>query len=91
MEKQILENIDHDDRVRQLRDSADKVEQFTYSRELEIGEVQELQSGLSQGLIKIDQEDQKLKIAKEAYKSVVKPVKEEIRRRCKKCARKWRK
>ncbi|RZJ33744.1 MAG: hypothetical protein EOO51_12705 [Flavobacterium sp.] len=79
MEKLILQNVVQDDRVQQLRDSADKVEDFTYSRELEIGEVQELQSDLSQGLIKIDQEEQKLKVHKEAYKSVVKPIRETIK------------
>lgn len=80
MEKQILQNLDPIERIRQLRDSADKVEEkFTYSRELEIGEVQEIQSNLSQSMIKIDQEDVKLKVHKEAYKSVVKPLKESIR------------
>lgn len=80
MEKQILQNVTPEDRVRHLRDSADKVEEkFTYSRELEIGEVQEIQSDLSQALIKIDQEDVRLKVHKEAHKAVVKPLKEEIR------------
>lgn len=80
MEKAILQNLDPTERIRSLRDSADKVEEkFTYSRELEIGEVQEIQSDLSQAMIKIDQEDVRLKMHKEAYKSVVKPLKEEIK------------
>lgn len=80
MEKQILQNVDPEERIRQLRDSADKVEEkFTYQRELEIGEVQEIQNDMAQALIRIDQEDVKLKVHKEAHKSVVKPLKEEIR------------
>jgi uncharacterized protein YPO0396 len=79
MEKQILINVPQEERIVSLRDSADKVETFTFSRELEIGEVQELQGELSQCMIRIDQEEQKLKMAREAFKSVVKPMRERIK------------
>ena len=79
MEKQILKDSSSVEREQMLRASANGIEKFTFQRELELGEVQELQSGLSQKLIAIDQEDQKLKIAKEAYKAIVKPKREEVR------------
>lgn len=79
MENQILKDVNPQERIETLKANSFAVEKFTFSRELDQGEVQELQGGLSQKLIKVDQEDQKLKIAKEAYKSVVKPIKEEIK------------
>ena len=58
---------------------SEKKEKFTYSRELDLAEVQELQSELSQIMITVDQHDQQLKMAKEIYKAAVKPSKEKMR------------
>lgn len=79
MEKQILKSSSPDERLAALKATAVKSEKFTYQRELEQGEIQELQSELSQSMILIDQEDQKLKVHKEAFKSIVKPVKESMK------------
>jgi hypothetical protein len=54
---------------------------FSYPRELSNGEIQELQSNLSQDMIVVDKEEQKLKVAKEIFKSV--PVKQNITKTCK--------
>lgn len=78
MDKQILKNETPEQRLESLRAAAVKTEKFTFSRELDSGEIQELQSELSQSMILIDQEDQKLKIAKEQFKSVVKPEKQKM-------------
>jgi hypothetical protein len=78
MEKRILQSESPGDRISALSSSADKVEMFSYPRELSIPEVQELQSDLSQHMILVDREEQKLKIAREIYKSATKPVKQEI-------------
>ncbi|MCG9792509.1 hypothetical protein [Flavobacterium algicola] len=78
MEKFILQNESASDRLEQLKNSADKMEQFSYPRELSNGEIQELQSNLSQDMIFVDKEDQKLKVAKEVFKSATKPVKQNI-------------
>lgn len=78
MEKQILKNETQEGRLSYLRGSADKIEKFTFARELEQGEVQELQKDLSQSMILIDKEDQKLKLAKEEFKAVVKPEKQKM-------------
>lgn len=78
MEKQILKDVSAEERLETLKSNAVKAEQFSYSRELEPAEVQELQSELSQHMITVDQEDQKLKVHKEIYKSVVKPIKQQI-------------
>jgi len=43
-----------------------------------VGEIQELQSNLSQDMIFVDKEDQKLKVAKEIFKAATKPVKQTI-------------
>ncbi|MNF97571.1 hypothetical protein D3C85_1097790 [compost metagenome] len=78
MEKQILINESPGDRLEQLKNSADKVELFSYPRELSNGEIQELQSNLSQDMIAVDKADQKLKVAKEEFKAATKPVKQTI-------------
>jgi hypothetical protein len=78
MEKQILVGESASDRLEQLKNSAEKVESFSYPRELSTGEIQELQSHLSQDMITVDQEEQKLKVAKEIFKAATKPVKQTI-------------
>jgi hypothetical protein len=78
MEKQILINESPGERLDQLKNSADKVEIFSYPRELSNGEIQELQSNLSQDMIHVDKEEQKLKVAKEIFKSATKPTKQNI-------------
>jgi len=78
MEKQILIGETASDRLEQLKNSAEKVESFSYPRELNTGEIQELQSHLSQDMITVDQEEQKLKVAKEIFKAATKPVKQTI-------------
>lgn len=78
MEKKILQSESPSDRLEQLKNSADKIENFSYPRELSNGEIQELQSNLSQDMIFVDKEDQKLKVAKEVFKAATKPVKQQI-------------
>jgi hypothetical protein len=78
MEKKILQNETPADRLEQLKSVADKLEDFSYPRELTNGEIQELQSGLSQDMITVDRAEQELKIAKEVFKSEVKPIKQQI-------------
>lgn len=79
MEKQILSTEPIAERLAILEANSEKKEKFTYSRELDIAEVQELQSELSQIMITVDQYDQQLKMAKEIYKAAVKPSKEKMR------------
>jgi phosphoenolpyruvate carboxylase len=79
MEKQILSTEPIGERLAILEANSEKKEKFTYSRELDIAEVQELQSELSQIMITVDQHDQQLKMAKEIYKAAVKPSKEKMR------------
>lgn len=78
MEKKILQNESQADRLEHLKSVADKLEDFSYPRELTVGEIQELQSGLSQDMITVDRAEQELKIAKEVFKSEVKPIKQQI-------------
>lgn len=78
MQKQILQNESPGDRLEQLKNSADKIENFSYPRELSNGEIQELQSNLSQDMIFVDKKEQDLKVAKEIFKSATKPVKQKI-------------
>jgi hypothetical protein len=61
-----------------LKNSADKAENFSYPRELSIGEIQELQNNLSQDMIFVDKQDQELKVAKEIFKAATKPIKQQI-------------
>ena len=78
MEQRILQDSPPDERRKLLAANAYKVDpKYTYTRELEEGELRERQNGLSQNLIKIDRADQVLKEAKESYNAVVKPLREE--------------
>lgn len=80
MDQRIFQDVPIEDREQYLRDNAFKVDpKYTYTRELEEGELQELNNELSQSLIAIDREDQSFKEAKEAYNAVVKPIKEQIK------------
>lgn len=78
MQKQILQHESPSDRLEQLKNSADKAENFSYPRELSNGEIQELQSNLSQDMIFVDKKEQDLKVAKEIFKAATKPVKQQI-------------
>ena len=80
MDQWILQNVPPDERLATLRDNAVRVEpNYRYARELEEGEIQDRQNGLSQDMIAIDHQDQELKVAKEKYNAVVKPLKEQIK------------
>lgn len=76
MEKQLLQGYTVEDRIAHLQDVAEKTELFTYSRELSLGETEELKNELSQNFIRIDQEENVLKQHKEAFNAVVKPLKQ---------------
>lgn len=78
MQKQILQYESPGDRLEQLKNSADKIENFSYPRELSNGEIQELQNSLSQDMIFVDRKEQDLKVAKEIFKAATKPVKQTI-------------
>lgn len=78
MEKLILQSESPSIRIQQLKDAADKIEMFSFPRELDPGEIQELQSHLSQDMILVDQQEQILKVSKEQYKAATKPVKQQI-------------
>lgn len=78
MQKQILQHESPGDRLEQLKNSADKAENFSYPRELSNGEIQELQNSLSQDMIFVDRKEQDLKVAKEIFKAATKPVKQTI-------------
>lgn len=80
MDSKILQDLPPEERVQYLRDNAFKVDpKYTYTRELEEGEIHERQNDMSQHLIEIDRQDQTLKEHKEAYNSVVKPLRENIK------------
>jgi len=81
MENRLFQDVAPDKREQYLKDNALRIlPVHTYSRELEAGEIHERQDELSQTLIKIDREDQKLKEAREAYNAIVKPLKEVMKK-----------
>lgn len=79
MEKQILSTEPMGERLAILEANSERKEKFTYSRELDVAEIQELHSELSQLLIHVDQYEQELKMQKEIFKANTKPAKEKIR------------
>lgn len=78
MDRQLFANLPPHERVQVLRDNAYKVDPvYTYTRELEEGELQERKDQLSQNMISIDKADQVKKEAMENYKAAVNPLKEQ--------------
>jgi len=75
MENRLFQDVPPDKREQYLKDNALRVVPiYTYTRELEQGEISDRQDQLSQILIKKDQQDQILKEAREAYNAIVKPL-----------------
>ncbi|OIQ16563.1 MAG: hypothetical protein BM557_09625 [Flavobacterium sp. MedPE-SWcel] len=78
MEKQIAKDCSDAERLEILEASAFKVEKnYSYTRELEQGELQDRQTTLSQNMIKIDVAKQELKEARDKYKADAKPLENE--------------
>lgn len=80
MEKTIFQNKNPRDREQLLRDNATKVESRTYLRSLDPAEVIELQNEFTQKAIELANAEDELKMHRENYKSIAKPIKVEMAR-----------
>lgn len=78
MDNQILKTASKADRVQILRDSADKVEKFTYPRALEAEEVTHLKDEFTKNAISMARKDEARKEFLTDWKGEVKPLKIEM-------------
>ena len=75
MEKFMFQDRSPKDREQLLRDNATKVESRTYLRALDPAEVIELQNTYTQKAIELAAADDDLKMHRENYKAIAKPLK----------------
>lgn len=78
MEKFMFQDRSPKDREQLLRDNATKVENRTYLRALDSAEVIELQNAYTQKAIELSAADDDLKMHRENYKAIAKPLKVEM-------------
>lgn len=78
MEQRILENVPFDERIATLESSAEKIEFFSFSRELTEAEMEEKRKNVTDNLIQITKAKQTLEMAQENYKAVAKPLEKEV-------------
>lgn len=78
MEKKMFQDRSPADRERLLRDNATKVENRTYLRALDPAEVIELQNAYTQKAIELANAEDELKVHRENFKAVAKPLKVEM-------------
>lgn len=79
MEKKLLQDVSKNERLQYLKDSCYRVEQFTYPRQLSLEELELEKHDFTQNAIKVAIADQKLKIARDEFKALAKPLKLEMK------------
>lgn len=80
MEKKVFQDKSPQVREQLLRDNASKVESRTYLRALDPAEVIELQNEYTQKAIELGNAEDELKMHRENFKALAKPLKSEMAR-----------
>lgn len=79
MEKRLLQNEPHQKRLEVLKDSAEKIESFTYPRYLEPEEIVKIREDYTQNAIKKSKLDEAKKEYMDQFKSDLKPIGNEMK------------
>lgn len=79
MEKLLLQNLGAKERMETLQDSADRVEEFSYTKPFTPDQIRVFKDELSTGMIELNQLEDELKAIKDQYKAKMKPLKQETR------------
>jgi len=78
MEKLLLQDESQETRRQILKDSADRVEQFTYMKRFTPEEIAEKKTVLSEEMIKLREIENEFKEIKEAFKKRMDPLKKQV-------------
>lgn len=79
MEKFILPNATPEERVKILEDSADKMEEFSYTKPFTKEQIQCFKDELSTAMIELNEIEDEFKTVKDEFKAKMKPLKEEAK------------
>jgi len=79
MEKKLLANVDPKDRIATLEDSADKVENFSYTKPFTPEQIIVFKDELSTAMIELRGIEDEFKDVKESFKARMKPLKDETK------------
>lgn len=79
MDKLILQNLSVKERLETLENSADKIEEFSYTKPFTPDQIAVFKDDLSTGMIELNQLEDELQGIKEQYKARMKPMKQQTR------------
>lgn len=79
MEKALLQNINQKEREETLRNSADKIEEFAYTKPFMPDQISVFKDELSTTMISLNMLEDELKLIKDSYNAQMKPLKEQTR------------
>lgn len=79
MEKHLLKNVSEKERIETLESSADKVENFSYTKPFTPDQIVVFKDELSTTMIDLNIIEDEFKAIKDEYKSKMKPLKEETK------------
>jgi hypothetical protein len=79
MDKLLLQNLSVKERLETLENSADKIEEFSYTKPFTPDQIAVFKDDLSTGMIELNQLEDELQGIKEQYKARMKPMKQQTR------------
>lgn len=79
MDKLLLQNLSAKERLETLENSADKIEEFSYTKPFTPDQIAVFKDDLSTGMIELNQLEDELQGIKEQYKARMKPMKQQTR------------
>jgi hypothetical protein len=79
MEKQLLQNVGPKERLETLENSADKVEEFSYTKPFTPNELVIFKDELSTAMIELNAVEDELQIIKDEFKGKMKPLKKQTK------------
>ena len=79
MEKQLLKNLSEKERIETLENSADKIENFSYTKPFTPDQILVFKDELSTTMIELSGIEDEFKSVKETFKGKMKPLKDETK------------
>jgi len=79
MDKFLLQNASAKERLETLENSADKIEEFSYTKPFSPDEIRIFKDDLSTGMIELNALEDDFKVVKDQHKAKVKPIKAQTR------------
>jgi hypothetical protein len=79
MEKRLLQNMDPKEREETLANSADKIENFSYTKPFTPEQIRVFKDDLSNNMIEYNVLEDELNVIKDSFKQKMKPLKDETK------------